>query len=39
MSETMHFVVMGEFITNAAREKLYMDKDLDSAIRILRYER
>lgn len=37
MSETMHFVVMGEFITNAAREKLYMDKDLDSAIRILRH--
>lgn len=38
MSEKMmmHFAVAGEFITNAAREKLYVDKDLDSAIRVLR---
>lgn len=38
MSETkmLHFTIQGEFITNMAREKLYVDKDLDSAIRILR---
>lgn len=32
----MYFSVEGEFITNIAREKLFMQKDLASAIRILR---
>lgn len=38
MTETrkLHFTIQGEFITNMAREKLYVDKDLDAAIRILR---
>lgn len=32
----MHFSIQGEFITEMARQKLYGDCDLESAIRILR---
>lgn len=32
----LHFSVEGEFITKAAREKLFVDKDLAAALRILR---
>ena len=35
MSEIMHFVVQGETITNMAREKLFVDKNLAGALRIL----
>lgn len=35
MSETMHFVVQGETITNMAREKLFVDKNLAGALRLL----
>lgn len=33
---TVHFSVNGEFITNLAREKLFIQKDLAGAIRLLR---
>lgn len=36
MSESLHFTVEGEFITNISREKLFLEKDLGSALRILR---
>lgn len=38
MSETksLCFSIEGEFLTNVAREKLYYDKDLESAVNILR---
>ena len=36
MGKKLHFSVQGEFITKAAREKLFIDHDLGSAIRILR---
>lgn len=36
MHRTVHFTMTGEFITNIAREKLFVEKDLGSAIRILR---
>lgn len=32
----LHFSIAGEFITNVAREKLFVDKDLGAAIKILR---
>ena len=32
----LHFTVEGEFITNMAREKLFVNKDLAGAIRLLR---
>lgn len=32
----LHFTVSGKFITNAAREKLFVEKDLGAALRILR---
>lgn len=36
MGKKLHFSVQGEFITKLAREKLFIDHDLGSAIRILR---
>ena len=35
-TKQLHFSVEGEYITMVAREKLYEEKDLASAIRILR---
>lgn len=32
----LHFTIEGEYITNVAREKLFVEKDLAGAIRILR---
>lgn len=35
MSETVHFSIDGGFVTDLAREKLFMEKDLGAAIRLL----
>lgn len=36
MSEKVHFTIEGEFITNMAREKFYIQKDLAGALALLR---
>ncbi len=36
MSQYLHFTIQGEFITNLAREKLFCDKDLAGALKLLR---